>query len=185
MKTFEKVIPIVKKNWLRIIVGLLLIVVVDVLQLLVPRIMQEAIDQIDVPGFAQSGLLKYSLLIFLIAVGIALIRFIWRLLLIGNAWIADREIRQLFYDHLLSLSKSYFDQAKTGDLMAYATNDINAVRMLIGFGFVILVDIAVFSVASLFFMINISLRLNIAGHYSHADPYFCYHLFREKDSLPF
>jgi ATP-binding cassette subfamily B protein len=161
MKTFEKVIPIVKKNWLRISVGLLLIVLVDVLQLLVPRIMQKAIDQIDVPGFAQSGLLKYSLLIFLIAVGIALVRFVWRLLLIGNAWIADRDIRQLFYDHLLALSKSYFDQAKTGDLMAYATNDINAVRMLIGFGFVILVDIAVFSVASLFFMINISLRLTL------------------------
>ncbi len=57
--------------------------------------------------------------------------------------------------------KSYFDQAKTGDLMAYATNDINAVRMLVGFGFVILVDIAVFSVASLFFMVNISLKLTL------------------------
>lgn len=161
MKTFDKIIPIVKKNWLRMTVGLLLIVVVDILQLLVPRIMQKAIDQIDIPGFAQSGLLKYSLLIFFIAIGIALIRFVWRLLLIGNAWIADRDIRQLFYDHLLSLSKAYFDQAKTGDLMAYATNDINAVRMLIGFGFVILVDIAVFSVASLFFMININLRLTL------------------------
>jgi ATP-binding cassette, subfamily B, multidrug efflux pump len=161
MKTFEKVIPIVKKNWFRISIGLLLIIVVDVLQLLVPRIMQQAIDRIDSPGFAQSDLLKYSLMIFFIAVGIALIRFIWRLLLIGNAWIADRDIRQLFYDHLLSLSKNYFDQAKTGDLMAYATNDINAVRMLIGFGFVILVDIAVFSIASMFFMINISLRLTL------------------------
>ncbi len=108
MKTFEKIIPIVKKNWLRIISGLFMIVVVDILQLLVPRIMQQAIDKIDVPGFAQSGLLKYSLLIFLIAVGIAVIRFIWRFLLIGNAWIADRDIRQLFYDHLLSLSKILF-----------------------------------------------------------------------------
>jgi len=161
MKTFAKITPIIKKNWLRISVGLTLIVIVDVLQLMVPKIMQQAIDKISIPGFSQSGLVKYSLMIFLIAVAIALIRFIWRLLLIGNAWIADRDVRQLYYDHLLSLSKSYFDKAKTGDLMAYATNDMNAVRMLVGFGFVILVDIVVMSIASMFFMVNISLRLTL------------------------
>jgi len=161
MKTFAKIIPILKKNWLRIVLGLFLIIVVDILQLIVPKIMQVAVDQIKVPGFAQSDLVKYSLLIFLIALGIAAVRFVWRILLIGNAWIVDRDMRQLFYDHLLSLSKSFFDKAKTGDLMAYATNDMNAVRMLAGFGLVILVDIVVFSVASLFFMINISLRLTL------------------------
>jgi len=161
MKTYAKIIPLIKKNWLRISIGLLLIVVVDILQLMVPKIMQQAIDKINLPGFSQSGLLKYSLMILVIAIAIAAIRFVWRILLIGNAWAADRDIRQLYYDHLLKLSKNFFDQAKTGDLMAYATNDMNAVRMLVGFGFVIIVDIAVFSFASMFFMLNISLRLTL------------------------
>lgn len=161
MKTFEKVVPILKKNWLAISLGLFLIIVVDILQLIVPRIMQQAVDRIDLPGFTQSGLLRYSLLIFLIAAGIALIRFIWRLLLMGNAWVVERDIRQLYYDHLLLLSRNFFNRTQTGDLMAYATNDLNAVRMLIGFGMVIIVDIVVFSIASLFFMININLRLTL------------------------
>ena len=161
MKTFAKVSPILKKNWLRITAGLALIVIVDVLQLIVPKIMQKAVDSLDIPGFSQSGLLRYSMLILLIAIGIAAIRFLWRLLLIGNAWIVDRDVRQLFYDHLLKLSKNFFDSAKTGDLMAYATNDLNAVRMLIGFGLVIIIDIVVFSIASMVFMVDISLRLTL------------------------
>ncbi len=161
MKAFSKVTPILKKNWLRIVVGLFLIIIVDILQLIVPKIMQTAVDSLDIPGFTQSHLLKYSLLIFLIAIGIALIRFLWRLLLMGNAWIVDRDLRQLYYDHLLSLPRDFFNRAKTGDLMAYATNDLNAVRMLMGFGFVIIVDIVVFSIASMFFMINISSRLTL------------------------
>ncbi|MBN1327283.1 MAG: ABC transporter ATP-binding protein [Candidatus Cloacimonetes bacterium] len=161
MNTFAKINPILKRNWFKIVLGLLLIILVDILQLMVPKIMQIAIDKLRIPGFTQSDLFRYSLMIFLIAIGIALIRFLWRLLLIGCAWITDRDLRQLYYDHLLSLSKNFFNRAKTGDLMAYATNDLNAVRMLVGFGLVIIVDIAVFTIASLFFMIRINLRLTL------------------------
>jgi len=161
MKTFEKVTPFIKKNWLRISIGLLLIVAVDLLQLVVPKIMQRAVDLVEIPGTTSSSLIKPAILIFLIAIGIAFIRFIWRLLLIGNAWIVDRELRQMYYEHLLSLSRNFFNKAKTGDLMAYATNDLNAVRFLVGFGMVILIDIVVFAIGAMFFMTNISLRLTL------------------------
>jgi len=161
MKTFEKVTPFIKKNWFRIFVGLLLIVAVDLLQLVVPKIMQKAVDLVEIPGTTSSSLIKPALLIFLIAIGIAAIRFVWRLLLIGNAWFVDRELRQMYYEHLLSLSRNFFNKAKTGDLMAYATNDLNAVRFLVGFGMVILIDIVVFAIGAMFFMTNISLRLTL------------------------
>ncbi|HHE39189.1 MAG TPA: ABC transporter ATP-binding protein, partial [Candidatus Cloacimonetes bacterium] len=98
MKTFEKVTPFIKKNWFRIFVGLLLIVAVDLLQLVVPKIMQKAVDLVEIPGTTSSSLIKPALLIFLIAIGIAAIRFVWRLLLIGNAWFVDRELRQMYYE---------------------------------------------------------------------------------------
>ncbi|RLC52771.1 MAG: ABC transporter ATP-binding protein, partial [Candidatus Cloacimonadota bacterium] len=161
MKTFEKVIPILKRNKLRIFVGLFLLIIIDLLQLYVPKIMQKAIDSLNIPGITPSFLIKPALLIVAIAVSIALIRFIWRILLIGNAWITDREIRQMYYEHLLLLSKNFFNKAKTGDLMAYAINDLNAVRMLIGFGFVILVDIVVFAIGAIIFMIKIDLKLTL------------------------
>ncbi|HHE38169.1 MAG TPA: ABC transporter ATP-binding protein, partial [Candidatus Cloacimonetes bacterium] len=66
-----------------------------------------------------------------------------------------------YYEHLLSLSRNFFNKAKTGDLMAYATNDLNAVRFLVGFGMVILIDIVVFAIGAMFFMTNISLRLTL------------------------
>ncbi len=161
MKTFAKVTPLIKKNWFRIFIGLFLILAVDLLQLVVPKIMQRAVDLIEIPGTTSASLIKPALLIFLIAIGIALVRFIWRLLLIGNAWIVDRELRQMYYEHLLSLSRNFFNKAKTGDLMAYATNDLNAVRFLVGFGMVILIDIAVFAIGAMFFMTHISLRLTL------------------------
>lgn len=161
MKTFQKVFPILKKNKYKILLGLVLLVLVDILQLIVPKIMQKAVDLISIPGVQHIELLKYSLLILAIAIGIAAIRYLWRLLLIGNAWMVDRDVRQMYYDHLMSLSSNFFNRSHTGDLMAYATNDLNAVRMLMGFGFVIVVDILLMSIASILFMININLRLTL------------------------
>jgi ATP-binding cassette, subfamily B, multidrug efflux pump len=161
MKTFEKVTPILKRNWPKIILGLLLIIVVDLLQLTIPKIIQGSVDIMQMDNVAHSALFKPAITIFLLAVSIAFIRFLWRLLLIGNAWVIDRDLRQMYYEHLLLLSQNYFNKAKTGDLMAYATNDLNAVRMLMGFGLIILIDIIIFSIGAIFFMTNINLRLTL------------------------
>jgi ATP-binding cassette, subfamily B, multidrug efflux pump len=161
MKTFEKVAPILKRNWLKIIIGLILIIVVDLLQLTIPKIIQRSVDIMQSDNVVHSALFKPALMIFLLAISIAFIRFLWRILLIGNAWVIDRDLRQMYYEHLLLLSQNYFNKAKTGDLMAYATNDLNAVRMLMGFGLIILVDIIIFSVGAIFFMTNINLRLTL------------------------
>ncbi len=164
MNTFSRVIPILKKNWSKIFLGLVLLVIVDILQLVVPKIMQKAVDLLSVPGMVHNDLLKYPFMILAIAISIAAIRYMWRILLIGNAWMIDRDIRQYYYSHLTSLSSNFFNRSHTGDLMAYATNDLNAVRMLMGFGFVIIVDIVLMSVASILFMININLRLTLLGN---------------------
>ena len=161
MNTFSRVMPILKKNWFKIFLGLILLVLVDIFQLVVPKIMQKAVDLVSIPGVEHGDLIKYPLMILGIAVGIAATRYLWRLLLIGNAWIIDRDIREMYYKHLMSLSRNFYNRSQTGDLMAYATNDMNAVRMLMGFGFVIIVDIVLMSVASILFMININLRLTL------------------------
>lgn len=79
----------------------------------------------------------------------------------GTAWSVDKNLRQEYFDHLISLSANFFNKVKTGGLMAYATNDLNAIRMLVAFGFVISVDIVLLTIASLAFMININLRLTL------------------------
>ncbi|MCD8481168.1 MAG: ABC transporter ATP-binding protein/permease [Candidatus Cloacimonetes bacterium] len=70
-------------------------------------------------------------------------------------------MRQDFYNHLLRLSQNYFNKSKTGDLMAYATNDLNAVRMLFGMGLIAAMDIILMTIASFSFMVSIDLRLTL------------------------
>jgi len=161
LKTFELIIPFFKRNWLRIVTGLLLLIVVDFLQLIIPKIMQRAIDNLGMAEFNQADLLKYGLAILVLALAIAGFRFLWRIALLSNGWQIDRDLRQMYYSHLLSLSQNFFNKSKTGDLMAYATNDLNAVRMLVNFGLVGLLDIVVMTIATVSFMANIDGRLTL------------------------
>ena len=123
--------------------------------------MQRAIDSLGMAEFNQADLLKYGLAILALALAIAGIRFLWRIALLSNGWQIDRDLRQMYYSHLLSLSQNFFNKSKTGDLMAYATNDLNAVRMLVNFGLVGLLDIVVMTIATVSFMANIDGRLTV------------------------
>jgi ATP-binding cassette subfamily B protein len=145
-------------SW-QIIIGIIALIIIDLLQLFVPRVLKLAVDALAQGRATMSLLGYYFLLIMLIAIGIAFGRFWWRYLLIGSARRIEKELREDFYNHLTTLDLSFFDTHKTGDLMAHAVNDINAIRMSIGFGLVILVDIFALGVASLVMMIMISPRL--------------------------
>jgi len=161
MKTFEKVIPFIKKNIFKLIIGVILIMVIDAGQLYTIKIMQKAIDNLSQTDFTRQMLLNAALLIIGITIFITVLRYFWRLAFVGTAWRMDRDLRQMYYDHLMKLSANFYNKAKTGDLMAYATNDMNAVRMLLAFGFVIGADIIVIAIASIFFMVDISLKLTL------------------------
>jgi len=145
-----------KKYLWQVLFGIIALVIIDLLQLFVPRIIKLVIDALA-QGKASPSLLGYYFFwIMVIALGIAFGRFWWRYLLIGSARKIEKELRQDFYNHLTMLDINFFDTHKTGDLMAHAVNDINAVRMSIGFGLVILVDIFALGIASLVMMLLIS-----------------------------
>jgi len=150
-----------KRYWVHTIIGVVSLIIIDLLQLVVPRIIKRAIDGLASDTITPGGLGYYFLLIMLVAVGIAIGRFFWRYLIIGSSRRIERELRTDLYTHLLTLDFNFFDYHKTGDLMAHATNDINAVRMALGFGLVILTDIFILGIASLAMMINISPKLTL------------------------
>lgn len=141
--------------------GVTSLIVIDVLQLLVPRVLRSAIDGLASGSIGLSGLGRYFLIIAALAIGIAVGRFFWRYLIIGSSRRIERALRTDFYEHLLTLDFSYFDVSKTGDLMAHAVNDINAVRMALGFGFIILIDVLIIGIASVGMMISISPQLTL------------------------
>jgi ATP-binding cassette, subfamily B, multidrug efflux pump len=160
-KTFDRVIPYLKQSRGKILWGIVMLILVDVVQLAIPKIMQYAIDHIQNRTIDSTGLLYIGFLLFAMALGIMALRYFWRVLIIGNSFTIEQKLRQDFYDHLLLQSPNFFNKAKTGDLMAYATNDLNAVRMLFGMGFIAASDILLMTIASFSFMVSINLRLTL------------------------
>jgi len=115
-------------------------IIVDGAQLIIPQIVKGAIDTLSSGNFERSQLVWQCFYIVLLGLGMAILRYCWRNLLMGSARDVERGIRDDLFDHVLRMDSAFYDKVKTGDIMAHATSDINHVRMAFGFGLIALVD---------------------------------------------
>lgn len=163
LKPFQPLKGYFIQNRVALTLGLLSLLLVDFLQLLIPLIIKRAIDLLTFQSAVETKtlLLKQALTIVGLALIIALFRYIWRHLLLGHSRKVEQKLRNRLYQHLQTLSLSFFQRTRTGDLMARAINDINAVRMASGMGLVALVDGAVLGMAAIGFMVSINLKLTL------------------------
>jgi ATP-binding cassette subfamily B protein len=148
--------PYFKENRFKILVGLLSLIVVDVLQLIIPRIIKSAVDDLTAMTVPAGGLGFYAIGVAAIAVLMGVFRYIWRLCLLGTSRRVEEGLRNRLFGHLQTLSAEYFDRTRTGDLMAHATNDIQQIRMATGMGLVALNDAVVMGAAAIGFMAYIN-----------------------------
>ncbi len=144
-----------------VLLGLFSLFLVDILQLFIPRVIKWAVDDLAICCVTTTKLLRYALYIVGIALLIGLFRFVWRRCLIGTSRRVEEGIRNRLFAHIQTLSQSYFDKTKTGDLMAHATNDILHIRMAVGMGMVALTDAVVLTVAAIGFMLYINVTLTV------------------------
>jgi ATP-binding cassette subfamily B multidrug efflux pump len=144
-----------------VVSGVLLLIGVDYIQLIIPRYVQRSIDVLGRSAFSGELILRYTVLILAMAVGMIVIRFFWRLLIMGSSRKIEREIRQDMFSHLQTLGFTYFNRTQTGSTMALMINDVNAVRMATGPSFIALTDAAFMGSLSLFFMFSINVRLTL------------------------
>lgn len=156
-KLFSFLLPYKK----RVLAGIGALLIVDLAQLVVPLIVRAAIDRLAVGVATPLLLLKYALLVILIAVVVAVFRFFWRYLIIGVARKVEEKLRNKIYNHLLKLDSYFFSKMRTGDIMAHLTNDIDAIRMSIGIGLVASADAIIIALFALFFMISLSPLLTL------------------------
>ncbi len=161
MKAFKTLKNDFVANRWQILIGLIALLIVDVLQLFIPRVIKYAIDDLTSGMIFPSRLLLYGLTVFLLALGIGSFRYLWRYFLLGAARRIEKALRGRLFFHLQTLSASYFSRTKVGDLMAHATNDIDAVRMSLSLGIVFLTDTIILGVLTIFFMIYIHPMLTL------------------------
>lgn len=161
MKALDLIQPYFKNHWRYIALGLISLMVVDGLQLMIPRIIKRVVDDLTVFGVDAIGLLRYAAAISAIALLIGAFRYVWRRCLLGTARRLEESLRNRLLQHIQTLSAGYFDKVQTGDLMAHATNDIQQVRMAAGMGLVAFNDAVVLGAAAIGFMLYIHVTLTL------------------------
>ena len=145
----------------RYLFGIVFLIIVDICQLIPPKLIGFITDNIS-KGTASKGLiLKYIVYIIVVAALMALGRYVWRIFIVGSSRYVEYDIRNKFFTHLQSLSTNFYDENKTGDLMALATNDLNAVRMALGQGVIMIIDAIVLSIATIVIMLSINVKLTM------------------------
>ena len=161
MKPTNLIKPYLLENRSRILLGLLCLIAVDLLQLFIPRVIKWAVDDLTSFHVDLLTLFFYALYIVGIAIMIGIFRYVWRRCLLGTARRVEEGLRNMLFAHIQTLSASYFDKVKTGDLMAHATNDIQHIRMATGMGMVALTDSIVLGTAAIGFMAYINIKLTV------------------------
>ncbi len=164
IETFKNFLPLkqyfVQNRW-PIALGLMCLLIVDFLQLLIPLVIKKAIDILTMKTATAQILIQQGMIILGLALMIAIFRYVWRYFLLGHSRKVEEALRNRIYGHLQTLSLSFYHKTKTGDLMARAINDINAIRMATGMGLVALTDGIVLGIAAIGFMLSINARLTL------------------------
>jgi ATP-binding cassette subfamily B protein len=161
-KSLKPLWPYLKRYRMTLFLGAITVLFNNGLGVISPQVIQRAIDYLN---HAKSIEHKRILLYALILVGLALCKgvfqFLTRWLVIGVSREIEYDLRNDLFRHLESLSFSHYQKNRTGDIMARATNDLNAVRMLIGPAIMYTANTLVFTAAALVFMWHISPKLTL------------------------
>jgi ATP-binding cassette subfamily B protein len=153
--TYRPLLPYLKAYIPRYILGFLFLLLVDGANIVIPQCLRLAVDLLsaaDNGTFKVSDVYPLAAAILGLAVVIGFGRFLWRYFIHGSSRRIEAELRRKLFDHLLTLSYDFYQKNKIGDLMARATNDLNAVRNAIGMGFVTFIDGTVMAAAILVVM---------------------------------
>lgn len=156
----NKLLVFFKRNIAAYGIGLVFVFLAAYIQTLFPKVLGETIDILKLKNF-DSKLVKWNILLMVgIGVGAFLFTYVWRNLIIGNGRKMECYLREMLFDHLQRLSPEFYNKRKTGDLIAYATNDVSAVRMAFGPAAALAANGIVICIASIFSMAQtISLKL--------------------------
>ena len=153
-------VPYLKRHRLGLLLGGLCVLFNNGIWILFPQVIRRAINDLN-SGVTRHKLFIYCALIVAIALSKGIFQFLTRYVVIGISRDIEFDLRNDLFAHLERLPYSYYQRNRTGDIMARATNDLNAVRMLLGPAIMYSANTLVFTAGALAFMLAISPRLTL------------------------
>ena len=162
MSPFARLVPYLLRFRRQLAVGLLCLVLTTALSLLGPWVLRYAIDDLTAQVTRGKLGLYAGALVGLAVVG-GVFRFLVRRLIVGASRDFEYDLRNAFFAHVQRLPLAYFHAHRTGDLMSRATNDLNAVRMMVGPAIMYMASTAMMFVVSVALMLSIDPVLTLVA----------------------
>ncbi len=129
-----------KEQWRRYLIAISLLMMVALLTVIPPKVVGWVVDGIAKGSLDNDTLMGYLAGLFVLGLLIYLLRYVWRVMLFGASYRLAYVLRNRLFSHFTRMSPDFYQRHRTGDLMAHATNDIQAVEMTAGEGVLTLVD---------------------------------------------
>ncbi|HVZ60779.1 MAG TPA: ABC transporter ATP-binding protein [Terriglobales bacterium] len=159
-KRLSPLFPYMKRYRRGYVLGTLATLVNNGVWILFPLIIRRAVDDLH-SGINRQKLSHYALQLIAVVIVKGIFQFLTRWIVIGISREIEFDLRNDMFAHLERLSHSWYQRTRTGDIMARATNDLNAVRMLLGPAIMYTANTIVFTAGALVFMSSISPRLTL------------------------
>lgn len=140
MKAFIDLMWFFKAEKKAYLVGILMLLFVAFLQLIPPRVIGMIVDEIQLGTLTRQGLLQWIMILIVAGVGMYVLRYFWRIMIFGSSVKLAKLLRNRLYEHFTKMSPNFYQKRRTGDLMAHATNDLQAIQQTAGVGVLTLVD---------------------------------------------
>ncbi|WP_305752489.1 ABC transporter ATP-binding protein [Mammaliicoccus sciuri] len=143
-QAIKKLMWFFKDHWKRYTIAIILLLIANVVEVLPPWIVGQTIDKISDRSLTEQ--IYYQLVIIFIIVLILsyIVNYIWRTLIFSGSQILESLMRRKLMQKFLSMSPTFFEKNRTGDLMAKSTNDLNQIRNTAGIGILTLIDSTTF-----------------------------------------
>ena len=154
MRARQILINFVKNHAISYIAGILILFGTTFLAMLIPKLLGIITDDLNRKAANQSNIIQNVLLMMAIVIAVFILKFLWRYFLIGNCRTLECYLRDHLFKHMQTLPLSFYSNSRTGDLVAYAINDVQAVRMTFGFGSIQILDGSTLAIISIIFMIR-------------------------------
>jgi ATP-binding cassette subfamily B multidrug efflux pump len=160
IKRLRPLFPYLKKYRRGLVFGAACVVLTNGIWVFLPQVIGRAVNDLTT-GVTVEKLGRYAALILGIALAKGVFQFLTRWILIGISRDIEYDLRNDLFRHLERLSHDFYQRTRTGDIMARMTNDLNAVRMMLGPAIMYSANTIVFTVLALAFMVSISPRLTL------------------------
>jgi len=133
-----------KKYWKQYTIAVVLLMIASGLEVVPPYLLGSIIDLLTAGEMTPALLTKYILIFVCIIIGGYTLNFVWQFRLFEGAINLEKILRRKLMQHFLRMTPTFYEKNRTGDLMARATNDLNAVSMTAGFGIMTLIDSTIY-----------------------------------------